>query len=167
MKPVILLARRASLLPVVLASVALFTLMIMTFADVLLRSALNAPIEQATELTRIFMVIIVFGVMPVMTARGDHISVDLTDGIFYRLRLNNVRDGLVYIVCGVMMFWPVQRVWVLAERWRSYGDVTEYLAFPQFYVGWFIAAFTALTAIVMLVIGLLHLFAPRFLERTQ
>lgn len=165
MKPVILLARRASIAPVVLAALALFILMVMTFADVMLRSILNAPIEAATELTRILMAVMVFAVMPVISARGGHISVDLTDPVFERLRLHNIRDGLVYVVCGVMMIWPVQRVWVLAERWRSYGDVTEYLSIPQFYVGWFIAAFTALTAVVMVITGLLYFFSPRLLER--
>ncbi|WP_212523558.1 TRAP transporter small permease subunit [Actibacterium sp. MT2.3-13A] len=165
MKSVIFLARRASLAPVVLAALALFILMVMTFADVMLRSILNAPIEAATELTRILMAVMVFAVMPVISARGDHISVDLTDSIFLRLKLHNIRDGLVYIACGVMMIWPVERVWVLAERWREYGDVTEYLSIPQFYVGWFIAGFTAMTAVVMVITGLLYLFAPRLLER--
>lgn len=166
MKYFVLLARRVSVVPVLLAALALFTLMVMTFFDVILRSVFNNPIEAATELTRILMAILVFAVMPVISARGDHIAVDLTDGLFNRLHLHNIRDGIVNIACGVMMFWPVLRIWTLAERWRDYGDVTEYLAIPQFYVGWFICAFAALTGIVLVVTGLLHIFAPRLLERS-
>lgn len=165
MQSVILLAQRVSIIPVVVAALALFVLMVMTFCDVVLRSVFNAPIEAATELTRILMAILVFAVMPVISGRGGHISVDLTDSFFNRLRLHNIRDGLVYIACGIMMYWPVMRVWTLAERWRSYGDVTEYLNIPQYYVGWFIAAFAALTAVSMIVTGLLYLIAPRLLER--
>ena len=55
----------------------------------------------------------------------------------------------------------------LAERARDYGDVTEYLSIPQFYVGWFITVFTALAAIAMIVVGLLHLFAPRLLVESR
>ena len=44
----------------ILASLALFFLMAMTFADVVLRSVFNDPIESATELTRLLMAIIVF-----------------------------------------------------------------------------------------------------------
>ncbi|WP_299355170.1 TRAP transporter small permease subunit [uncultured Shimia sp.] len=159
--------RRLSVVPVLVASVALFILMVMTFCDVILRSIFNAPIEAATELTRILMAILVFAVLPVASARGDHIAVDLTDGLFARLHLTRLRDGLVYLLSGVMLFWPVKRVWILAERARDYGDVTEYLAIPQFYVGWFIAVFTALAAIAMIVVGLLHLFAPRLLVESR
>lgn len=161
------LVRRLSVVPVLVACAALFILMVMTFCDVILRSVFNAPIEAATELTRILMAILVFAVLPVASARGDHIAVDLTDGLFARLQLTRVRNGLVFLFSGIMLYWPIQRVWILAERARDYGDVTEYLAIPQFYVGWFIAVFTALAAIAMVVTGLLYLFAPRLLVESR
>ena len=46
--------------PTWLAATVLFLLMSMTFLDVLSRSILNNPIESATELTRLFMAIMVF-----------------------------------------------------------------------------------------------------------
>ncbi len=167
MQMVIQLVRRASIVPTLVASAALFILMVMTFCDVILRSVFNAPIEAATELTRILMAILVFSVLPIISSRADHIAVDLTDGLFYRLRLHRLRDGLIYIASGIMLFWPVKRVWILAERARDYGDVTEYLSIPQFYIGWFIAIATAMAAIAMFVTGLMYLFAPKLLERTQ
>ena len=100
------LIRHLSSVPVYIACVALFILMVMTFCDVILRSIFNAPIEAATELTRILMAILVFAVLPVMSARGDQIAVDLTDGVFARFRLTRVRDGLVFLFSGIMLFWP-------------------------------------------------------------
>lgn len=167
MASILQLVRRLSGVPVLVACTALFILMVMTFCDVVLRSVFNAPIEAATELTRILMAILVFAVLPVMSARGDHIAVDLTDGLFARYRLSRLRDGIVYLFSGIMLYWPIQRVWILAERARDYGDVTEYLSIPQFYVGWFITVFTALAAIAMIVVGLLHLFAPRLLVESR
>jgi TRAP-type C4-dicarboxylate transport system permease small subunit len=155
--------RRAAALPVFVACLALFALMVMTFCDVVLRSAFNAPIEAASELTRVLMAIIVFSVLPVMSATGGHISVDLTDGLFARFRLDRLRNVVLYIACGIMLIWPAQRVWVLAERARDYGDVTEYLNLPLFYVGWFIAVSVWITALVLIVTGLMHLFAPKAL----
>ena len=155
--------RRISVVPVLVASAALFVLMVMTFCDVILRSVFNNPIEAATELTRILMAILVFAVLPIVSARADHIAVDLTDGFFARLRLHHIRDGIVFVGSGIMLFWPIKRVWVLAERARDYGDVTEYLAIPQFYIGWFITVFLAMAAIAMVVTGLLHFFAPHLL----
>lgn len=159
--------RRLSDIPVFVACAALFTLMVMTFCDVILRSVLNAPLEAATELTRILMAVLVFSVLPVISSSAGHIAVDLTDGLFARYRLSRVRDGLVFLLSGIMLFWPVKRVWVLAERARDYGDVTEYLHIPQFYIGWFIAVFTGIAAVAMIVTGLLHLFAPHLLTERR
>lgn len=157
-------ARRISLLPTLLACAALFILMVMTFFDVVLRSVANAPIEAATELTRILMAILVFSVLPIISAGKGQIAVDLTDGLFERLGLTRARDAIVHLASGIMLIWPTQRVWVLAERARDYGDVTEYLAIPVFYVGWFITGFTAITSAAMIITGLLYAFAPKSLS---
>lgn len=160
--------RKLSIIPVIVACAALFVLMVMTFCDVVMRSTLNAPIEAATELTRIFVAVTVFATLPQISTTNGHIAVDLTDGIFHKLGLSRVRDGLMYILCGVAMYWPVQRVWVLAERWRDYGDVTEYLSIPQYLIGWFIAGMAAMTMVAMIITGLLMFVAPQLLvEETQ
>ena len=164
MTPIIQLVRHASALPVIVACIALFILMVMTFCDVILRSVFNAPIEAATELTRILMAILVFSVLPVISTQNGHIAVDLTDGFFNRLHLSRVRDVVIYVASGTMLFWPVQRVWVLAERARDYGDVTEYLSIPTYLIGWFIALSVAITALVMIATGLLKAFAPNTLS---
>ncbi|MGB0961022.1 MAG: hypothetical protein ACPGVK_12300, partial [Halocynthiibacter sp.] len=57
------------------------------------------------------------------------------------------------------------RVWVLAERARSYGDVTEYLNIPQYLIGWFIAAMTFLTAFVLLGRAIMLLIRPSLLAQ--
>lgn len=163
MENLVSFARRISFLPTLLACVALFILMVMTFFDVILRSIFNSPIEAATELTRILMAILVFSVLPMISAGKGQIAVDLTDNIFYHLKLTRARDALVYLVSGILLIWPIKRVWILAERARDYGDVTEYLSIPVFYVGWFIAGATAVTAVAMVMTGLLHIFSPKSL----
>ncbi len=147
------------MLPTWLAASTLFLLMAMTFADVILRSVINDPIESATELTRFFMAIIVFSALPMVSWKSGHIIVDLMDPFFGR-RASRVRDITIDLFCGVVLFWPAKRVWDLAERARDFGDVTEYLGFPQFVIGWFIAAFTFLTAVIFVARGLTRMFAP-------
>ena len=147
------------MVPVALAVTALFAMMVMTFADVVLRSAFDAPIEAATELTRILMAVVVFSVLPVVSGRGGHIAVDLLDRAFSATAAR-WRDALLSLICGGMLWWPAERVVVLAERARSYGDVTEYLHIPQFYIGWFIAVFTYITAAVLVLRGLALILAP-------
>lgn len=153
------LLHRLSQIPVLLAVTALFTLMCMTFADVILRSAFNQPIEAATELTRWLMAIVVFASLPAVSFKGQHISVDLLDKLF-PTALARFRDSLLSLICGAMLILPAHRTWVLAERARSYGDVTEYLNWPQHYIGWFISAATYATVAVLILRGLLLLFRP-------
>lgn len=155
---------RLAALPIWLACATLFTLMAMTFADVILRSAFNAPIEAATELTRLFMAIIVFSVLPVLSARGGHIVVDLLDSLINHPLITRLRDSLMFIFCGALLTLPAERVSVLAERARSYGDTTEYLNIPQFYIAWFIAIMTFVTAIALILRGLIELFLPHWIS---
>jgi TRAP-type transport system small permease protein len=157
------LVRAAAHLPTLLAAAVLFGLMLMTFADVVLRSAVSAPIEAATELTRIAMAVIVFSVLPVVSGRGDHITVDLTDP-WFGPAATRWRECIVSLACGAMLFWPAGAVLRLAERARGYGDVTEYLGIPDFYTGWFIAACVYLAAIVLVARGLILAVAPALLS---
>ncbi|MEO1689712.1 MAG: TRAP transporter small permease [Pseudomonadota bacterium] len=151
-----------ALVPAAIASAALFAMMTMTFADVVLRSALNAPIEAATELTRLLMAVVVFASMPVVSAGGKHIAVDLTDPLF-SARLARWRDAAVNLGCGAMLFWPAERAVVLAERAASFGDVTEYLEIPKVYPAMFIAGACYVTAAALLIRGALCVVAPRAL----
>jgi len=148
-----------AILPTWVAAATLFFLMLMTFADVILRSAFNNPIESATEMTRFFMAIIVFASLPMVSWKGNHIVVDLMDPLFSR-RLARFRDIAIDLICGVILFFPAKRVWDLAERARDFGDVTEYLGFPQFVIGWFIAFFAFATAVVFVMRGVARLFFP-------
>ncbi len=150
-------------IPMMTASVALFALMVLTFSDVVMRSALNMPIEAATELIRIAIAIIVFSALPLLSGSDQHIVVDLADPIIDRLGLSRLRDGLVTLACGLMLWLPAERVVDLAERARSYGDQTEYLNIPTFYIAWFVALMTFVTAIVLVVRGVLVLLAPKSL----
>lgn len=144
-------------LPMWLAAFALFTLMVMTFTDVVMRSVFNSPLEAATELTRILVAVTVFSALPVISSRGDHISVDLLDS-FYNKTLARFRDAFMAIACGVMLYWPLEKVLVLAGRAQEYGDVTEYLSIPQFYIAYFIALSVAITAVALIARGLILLF---------
>ena len=80
--------------PTILASLALFFLMAMTFADVILRSVFNDPIESATELTRLLMAIIVFSSLPIVSWNGKHIVIDLLDHYFSKA-MSRVRNIFV------------------------------------------------------------------------
>ena len=148
-----------AVIPTWISAIFLFALMAMTFFDVVLRSTINNPIESATELTRLFMAIVVFASLPLVSWKGSHIVVDLLDPMFNR-KLAHFRDIAIDLICGVALLWPAKRILDLAERARSYGDVTEYLGLPQHFTGWFIAFFTLITALVFLARGITRIVAP-------
>ncbi|MEZ5654110.1 MAG: TRAP transporter small permease [Burkholderiaceae bacterium] len=152
-------------LPIWLAAVALFAMMVMTFLDVILRSVINNPIEAATELTRLFMAIIVFACLPMVSWRNGHIVVDLFDR-FFGEKGARLRDALIDMICGLLLMLPGWRVIELAERSRSYGDLTEYLAIPQFYIGWFIGISVLLTAVVLVVRAVARYARPQWVPPT-
>lgn len=164
MKPIARLLNRLTELPMLLAAATLFVLMVLTFADVIMRSTFSAPIEAATELTRIAMAVIVFSALPVISGRAEHIVVDLLDPLFRKAGVERILDGLVTLVCGVLLVWPAMRSFDLADRARSYGDLTEYLSIPVFYITWFIAFMTLVTAITMTLRGTIILFRPSLLR---
>jgi len=124
----------------------------------------NAPIEAATELTRMSMAIMVFSILPSVSGSGEHIAVDLLDGLFSNPLVARIKATVINLSCGGMLLWPAKRVIDLAERARSYGDVTEYLNIPQFYIAWFIAIMTFITAFVLISRGLIEAFFPKVLE---
>ena len=144
-------------LPMVFAAIALFIMMGLTFFDVILRSAFNNPIQASTELTRILMAAVVFSTFPAVSTKGEHIVVDLLDGLFSPTAAR-IRDGLIHLTFGGLLFFPASRIMVLAERSREFGNATEYLNLPQFFVAYFIFGSIVITAFAMLIQGILITF---------
>ena len=140
-----------------LAMVALFVMMALTFADVLLRSFANAPIPGAAELTEIFLAALVFAALPATSLYGRHISVDLFDVWL----MPKLRGGLANLIFAGLLCWPVLKCWESGVRTLGYGEVTLYLRIP---VGWIIlgiATGLALAACVMALRGIALIFLPR------
>jgi len=139
-------------LPKGLAMAALLLLMTMTFLDVLMRSMFNAPIEASTELSRILLMFVVFAAMPEVTLRGTHVAVDLLGPLLDRIGFLRL-EGLILIGSSVLMIWPTARILALAERSRTYGDMTEFLHIPTYLPALCVFAFMVLTAICFAIAG--------------
>src|SRR3546814_20860011 len=59
------------------AATILFCLMVCTFVDVVGRYVFISPLPGALELTEIMMASLIFTILPVVSARSDHITVDM------------------------------------------------------------------------------------------
>lgn len=139
-----------------LSAFVLFALMVMTCIDVFGREILNAPLDGATELTQLMMGVIVFAVLPVVSLREEHVTVDLLDKWFPR-RLAPPRQVILNLLASVMMAVVCWRVWVIGGFQVDYGDTTEFLRIPLGPVSYFIAVMSGITAIALLINATRHL----------
>jgi len=130
------------------AAVVLFGLVVLTAADVFGRYVIAQPINGKTELTRMLMAVLIALVLPVVTARKEHITVDLFDFLFGR-RIRAVRDLMFDSVAAtgflVLAWWVGFR----ALRLMSYGYASDFLRLPLYPVAFFVAAMIGLSGLAL------------------
>lgn len=143
-----------------LAAILLFTLMLLTCIDVAGRYLFNAPLQGATELTRLLMAGIIFAALPAVCLREAHVTVDLLDTLTPQW-LVRARQLVINITCTVILAVISWRVWLLAVRAGQYGDRTEYLQIPVAPVVYFIALMCAMAALVAAVVCVYYLIGRR------
>lgn len=130
-----------------LSALALFAIMLLTVVDVSGRKFLSHSVPGGLELTEVLMVVVIFGALPLVSWRGEHVVFDSLDPFVPRW-LQRVQQRLVHAVCalafGVMAWLMVLR----GDRFAEYGDITVHLQLPLTPVAWMMAAFLGVTALV-------------------
>ena len=134
--------------------------MVLTCIDVMGRYLFNAPLQGATELTRLLMAGIIFAALPAVCLREDHVTVDLLDTLTPKW-LVRARQLVINLTCTVILAVISWRVWLLAERAGQYGDRTEYLQIPVAPVVYFIALMCAMAALVAALVCVYYLTGRR------
>jgi TRAP-type transport system small permease protein len=130
------------------AAVVLFGLVVLTCADVFGRYVLSQPVNGKTELTRMLMAVMIALVLPVVTARKEHITVDLFDFVF-RGRVLAVRDLILDSLAAGSLLVLAWWVWFRAMRLMSYGYVSDFLHLPLHPVAFFVAAMIGLAGVAL------------------
>jgi len=132
----------------VLAAIVLFAMMALTFVDVLGRDLLSAPVPGGFEITEMMMATLIFAGLPLVTARQEHVTIDLFDA-FIPVMMRRPRDGVINLLCAVMMAAVTWRLWIKADENVSYGDVTAILNIPMWPMTYFMAIMAAATTVVL------------------
>ena len=132
------------------ASVLLFGMMLLTFADVVARYLLDRPIRGGFEITELTLLVLIFAGLPLVSHADEHVSMDFIDRILPPRLLRAWMRG-VHAACAAIMFFLTWQVWLKATRIASYGDTTDVLRITVGPFVYFMAAMIALT-------GLVHLF---------
>lgn len=133
--------------------VLLFALMILTTIDVTGRYVFDNPLPGTVEYTELGLGILVFGSLPLVTARQEHITIDIFDFLL-RARRKYVQQICVNALgCAITAF-IAWRIFVKAEELASNGDLSINMQLPLAPVAYFMSGMSAIAALIMLMLTL-------------
>jgi TRAP-type C4-dicarboxylate transport system permease small subunit len=141
--------RRADAVLGIAASILLFCLMTLTFADVVARYLLNHPIRGAFEITELGLLVLIFAGLPLVSHADEHVTMDFIDRMLPPRALTVLVRIVHGVVCLIFGFLGWQVV-IKAGRISRYGDTTDVLLIMIGPFVYFMAAMIFLTALVHL-----------------
>lgn len=137
----------------VIAAVALFAMMALTFTDVIGRKLLNASIFGGLEVTELLMLVLIFVALPLTSLNSEHVMFDLLDPML-PARFRNWQRRLANLFCTALLLGASWLVLERAARTLGEGDVTAQLRIPVAPFHYAVAALLLFTALVHLVLAL-------------
>ncbi len=119
----------------------------LTFADVIGRRLFGAPLYGANDLTEHMMALIVFAGLPIVTANGLHLTVDLFGKFLDQsaMRWWSVLSGVAVAIILALMSWLFFKQ---AETARDIREVSQALNVPRSPLYIYISMSCALSACV-------------------
>jgi TRAP-type C4-dicarboxylate transport system permease small subunit len=135
-----------------LAAIELFCLMALTCVDVVGRYFFSSPVHGGFEITEMLLAGLIFSALPLVTLRGDHVTVDLLDPITPAplLRLQHVIACLIGFVATAYL---ATRLWIRADNMYAAGETTAQLKLNIAYLTYGMAILMGLTALALLVLA--------------
>lgn len=106
--------------------------MLLTVADVLLRTFFRYPIQGMLELVELGLACTIFIALPAVFLRKEHLVVDVIDHFANKplVRLLDLAGAVVSLAVLVVMAWQMVP---LARSMHEFGDVTSDLSIPRIY----------------------------------
>lgn len=137
-----------------MAATALFAIMWLTLFDVTGRKFFNNSIPGSLEITEILMVLVIFGALPLVSWRSEHVVFDTLDP-YIPAWLKSLQGRLVHLICAVTLTLMAYLLSMRAGRFAEYGDVTIHLQLPLSPVAWLMSALLMVTALIHLLFAVL------------
>ncbi|MBX3599754.1 MAG: TRAP transporter small permease [Rubrivivax sp.] len=141
--------RRLTTLLTGIAGLALFAMMVLTFADVFARKFLPNSIRGAVELTELLMLVMIYVALPLVSRAGEHIVFDLLDRVLPAALLR-WQQRLSHLLVAGLFGGAGWLVWERAQRTASLGDITSALEIR-------LAPFHYVAAVMLTITALVHL----------
>jgi len=105
---------------------ALFAIMALTFFDVLGRKLLSNSITGSLELTELLMVVVIFGALPLVSGRGEHVEFDSLDPWLPRW-VRRAQAFVVHLLCGAVLLALGWLMWRTGGEFLATGETTAQL----------------------------------------
>ena len=134
-----------------LAALALFCIMALTFVDVLGRKFLDTSLTGSLELTELLMVVVIFAALPLVSLRREHVVFDSLDHLMPAW-LRRLQQGLVDLACAGALGGLAWLMWNKALDMSGYGETTAQLKLPMGPFVGLMAVLCGLTALVHLLL---------------
>jgi TRAP-type transport system small permease protein len=109
-----------------LSGIALFAIMVLTFLDVGGRKLLSHSITGSLELTELLMVVVIFGALPLVSERGEHVVFDSLDPYLPDV-IKKIQRGLVHLLCGAALLGLGWLMWQTGTDFLQTGETTAQL----------------------------------------
>ena len=132
-----------------LAGVALFAIMALTFFDVGGRKLLSNSITGSLELTELLMVVVIFAALPLVSLRHEHVVFETLDPYLPRLPRMVMRI-FSHLLCGAALLGLGWLMWHAGAEFAQAGETTAQLRIPK-------APFVHGMGVLCALTGLIHL----------
>ena len=109
-----------------LSGIALFAIMALTFFDVLGRKFLSHSITGSLEITELLMVVVIFGALPLVSRRGEHVEFDSLDP-YLPAWLRRAPAIVVHLLCAVVLLALGVLMWRTGGQFLANGETTAQL----------------------------------------
>jgi TRAP-type C4-dicarboxylate transport system permease small subunit len=133
-----------------LSGIALFAIMALTFFDVLGRKFASNSIPGSLEMTELLMVVVIFGALPLVSRRGEHVEFDSLDP-YLPAWVRQAQWVIVQLLCGVVLLALAWLMWRTGSQFAETGETTAQLQIRK-------APFIYGMGILCGVTGLVHLW---------
>lgn len=144
--------RLLSVVPEVIAALALAAMAMVTVVDVTGRYLLNAPLPGSYELVGLLLAVTVFAALPLATLRREHVVVDILDHVL-PARLIAVQAGATALLAAAALAATAWQLWLRGQRLALDNAATNLLEVPLAPVAFFMAVCTALCVPAMLAVA--------------
>jgi TRAP-type transport system small permease protein len=105
---------------------ALFAIMALTFFDVLGRKFADNSIPGSLEVTELLMVVVIFGALPLVSERGEHVEFDSLDP-YLPAWVRKVQTVLVHVLCAGVLLALGWLMWRTGNQFLETGETTAQL----------------------------------------